>query len=184
MGSFIFLFVFLAVLLLAAFFMKELQNVQSYKVNSWSENHHGDCAVVLTGGAGRIKEGIDLLSTRAVQKLIISGVFKHTDLRDLFSEVPYYGSLREEDILLDKFSKTTFSNALETMTLVEGLHCRDLILITSQVHMYRAYKTFKSVFPKNFPIIQRTVVGSDFTPKKLDIMEEAAKSLFYSMWAY
>lgn len=170
--------------MLISFYMKELKNVQSYKVNSWSDNHRGDCAVVLTGGPGRVKEGIDLLATRSVQKLIISGVFKHSNLRDIFSERPYFGSIRDEDILLDKFSKTTFSNALETLSMVEGLHCRDLILITSQVHMYRAYKTFKNVFPKDFQIIRRTVAGGDYTPKTLDVMEEAIKSLFYSMWAY
>ena len=33
-------------------------------------------------------------------------------------------------------------------TLVEALNCKDVILITSHLHMYRASRTFKAIFPE------------------------------------
>ncbi len=182
---FIVVFLLLSGFLLSAFFVKEYKNVQLQIVNSWIEDQSADCAVVLTGGPGRIKEGMGLLASGAVKKLIISGVYTQSELRDLFSEWPYYSNLHEEDIVLEKFSKTTYGNALQTRTFVEGFRCEDLILVTSQLHMYRAYKTFKSVFPRGFIIKKRAVIGTGtLRPHFMDIFDEASKSLFYSMWTY
>ena len=50
--------------------MREIQKVNINHISSWQEDHHGDCAVVLTGRAGRLKEGFDLLSQRQIKKLI------------------------------------------------------------------------------------------------------------------
>lgn len=185
LSFFIIIFLILAALLLSVFFIKEVKNVQQQTVNSWYEDQSADCAVVLTGGAGRIKEGMGLLAAGVIKKLIISGVYAQSELRDLFIEWPYYSNLREDDIILEKFSKTTYGNALQTHTLVESYRCEDLILITSQLHMYRAYRTFKKVFPNNFQIRKRAIFSGG-SPKShfLDLLEEASKSLFYSMWVY
>lgn len=183
-STFFLIFLILAIILFSGFFVNELQNVQSEKMNAWSEDARGDCAVVLTGGKGRVKEGLSLLSRKSVRKLIISGVYEKANLRDIFPEWPYYGDLNPDDVLLEKFSQTTYGNALQTYTLTEALKCKDLILITSQSHMYRAYKTFQNIFPKDYLIIKRAVVGSAYRADFLEEVEEASKSLFYSIWTY
>ena len=177
---FVILFGAVTAVLLVGFYLKELQNVRAEKVTSWTEDSTADCAVVLTGSRGRVKDGLALISRGAIRKLIISGVYEKANLRDIYPEWPYYGDLNPDDVVLEKFSKTTFGNALQTSTLVDALKCKDLILITSQTHMYRAYKTFRANFPKEFRIIKRSVLGGD----AFEEYEEAIKSLFYSVWTY
>jgi uncharacterized SAM-binding protein YcdF (DUF218 family) len=167
-------------ILFIGFFFKELGNVRSEHVTAWTQDSQADCAVVLTGSRGRVKEGLALLSRGSIRKLIISGVYEKANLRDIYPEWPYYGDLNSDDVILEKFSQTTYGNALQTFTLVEAFKCKDLILVTSHTHMYRAYRTFRANFPKDFRIIKRSVLGGG----TFEEYEEAVKSLFYSMWTY
>jgi uncharacterized SAM-binding protein YcdF (DUF218 family) len=164
--------------------IREVQLILSQPVNSWTEDVSADCAVALTGGPQRIREGLDLLSRHAVQKLIISGVHAQATLRDIFPLLPYYGDLREQDVILERRSQTTFGNAQQTFPLVEALHCRDLVLITSRIHMRRALSTFRAEFPAEFPIIVRAVPAITDPPGWDELAWESLKSLFYSSWAY
>ncbi len=178
--SFILIFGIVSSVLFFGFYFKELKNVRSQKVTAWTEDSSADCAVVLTGSRGRVKDGLSLLSKGSIRKLILSGVYEKANLRDIFPEWPYYGDLNPDDVILEKYAKTTFGNALQTYTVVEALQCRDLILITSQTHMYRAYRTFRANFPAGFKIFKRSVLGGD----QFEEYEEAIKSLFYSIWTY
>ncbi len=177
---FIIIFGAVSGILTVGFYLKELKNVRTEKVTAWTEDSVADCAVVLTGSRGRVKDGLALLSRGSIRKLVISGVYEKANLRDIYPEWPYYGDLNPDDVILEKYSKTTFGNALQTYTLVDAFKCKDMILITSQTHMYRAYKTFKANFPDGFNIIKRSVLGGD----TFEEYEEAIKSLFYSVWTY
>ncbi len=172
------------VLLFFIFFLREYQNVVSQKSNAWTEDTTGDCAVVLTGGRGRVKEGFSLLARGSIRKLIISGVYEKAQLKDLFPELIFISTINPDDIILEKHSQTTYGNALQTRTLVEALKCKDLVLITSQTHMYRAYKTFRNHFPKEFTITKRSLTAGSYNHEVIESMEEALKSLFYSVWTY
>lgn len=165
-------------------YTREVRLILSQPINSWSEDVSADCAVSLTGGPQRIREGLDLLSRHSVQKLIISGVHPQATLRDIFPMQPYYGDLREQDVILERRSQTTFGNAQQTYPLVEALHCRDLVLITSRIHMRRALSTFRAEFPAGFAIIPRAVPAITEPPGSDEIAWEALKSMFYSPWAY
>ena len=70
-----------------------------------------DCAVVLTGAAGRIREGIMLLSHRQVQKLIISGVHQRSTLADMYPEILFYPEINLENVILERRSSSTAGNA-------------------------------------------------------------------------
>lgn len=177
-------FVMSLALLIAVFMYREYHKVISIKADSWTTDVVGDCAVVLTGGRGRVKEGFSLLSRGAIRKLIISGVYEKAQLRDLYPEIIFNSTIEPNDILLEKHSQTTYGNALQTRTLVDALKCRDLILITSQTHMYRAYKTFRSHFPREFLISKRAIVAGSHEHEWSEALEEAMKSIFYSSWTY
>jgi uncharacterized SAM-binding protein YcdF (DUF218 family) len=182
-----FVFALLGVLLsgLAWAFVREARAIRTQGVSSWSEDSLADCAVVVTGGPSRIREGFDLLSRRSVQKLIISGVHPQVELRDIFPLWPYYGELREQDVVLERRSQTTYGNAVQTLPLVEALRCRDLVLITSRLHMRRTVNMFRSEFPQGFPIIPRAVLGQNSVePGWWELANETLKSLFYDLWAY
>lgn len=172
------------IIVIAWAYALEVRRVSGQPLTSWTDDATADCAVVVTGGPNRIREGVDLLTRHSVQKLIISGVHPQAGFRDIFPLWPYYGGLREQDVILERRSRTTFGNAQQTLPLVEALRCRDLILITSRAHMRRAFETFRAEFPAGFPIIPRAVVSASVEPTRAETAYEALKSLFYSAWAY
>lgn len=170
-------------LLFLAFYL-ELEKIRSEPVTSWTETLTADCAVVLTGGPGRVREGFDLLSQKRVKKLIISGVYANAQLREIMPQWPLYGDLNEQDVVLEKRSETTFGNAQQSLAIVEALKCRDVLLVTSRVHMYRSFQTFRGAFPEHITILKHAVVGGSYHPSKSELYLEVLKSLFYSPWAY
>lgn len=169
---------------LALWFRREMRVIAQQPITAWLEDHKADCAVVLTGGAGRIREGFDLLAQGQVHKLIISGVHPSATLRDIFPQWPFYGGLRVEDVVLERRSATTYGNAQQTLPLVEALRCRSMVLITSHLHMRRAFKTFRQIFPSEMLIVTRSVSSGQLPPRFSDLTIETVKSLFYSTWAY
>lgn len=166
------------------YFVREWLAVTKTPPTSWYKDQRADCAVVLTGGPGRVREGLDLLAQKAVQKLIISGVHPKAHLKEIFPQWPYYGDISEDDVVLERRSGTTYGNAQQSLPLVEALRCRNILLVTSTLHMHRAYRTFRAVFPKEIEIKTRAVIAGRLHPKVEDVFEEAFKSFFYSLWAY
>ncbi len=175
----------LVLIFLAVVFFREQQRIKTYfDINSWTGDQSADCAIVLTGGANRVREGFDLLSRRQVKKLIISGVHSTVSLREIFPLWPFYPNLQERDVILEKHSSTTFGNAHQSLVLSEALQCHGILLVTSQIHMRRALATFKSVFPVNILIQPHAVMAGRAEQSQLDIWTEVIKSLFYGVWAY
>lgn len=168
----------------AALFHREWQRIESEPISAWVEDHKADCAIVLTGGAGRIREGFDLLSQGQVRKLIISGVHPRATLREIFPQWPFYGGLREIDVVLERRSTTTYGNAQQSLPLAEAMHCRSVVLITSHLHMRRAFKTFRQAFPRETPLLTRSVSAGSWPARWSDLGIETLKSMFYSLWAY
>ncbi|MGZ6469820.1 MAG: YdcF family protein [Bdellovibrio sp.] len=162
----------------------EYQKVQSETVVSWQKTLTADCAVVLTGGPGRVREGFDLLANQKIKKLVISGVYSNARMREIMPVWSFYGNLSENDVVLDRRSETTFGNAQQSLPIVEALKCRDILLITSRLHMYRAYNTFRETYPENIYIRKYSIIGGRYESSILEKGFEALKSLFYSLWAY
>ncbi len=172
---------------MSLFFVRTLQeyrHVKSEPVSSWKNTVQADCAVVLTGGAGRVREGFDLLANQNIKKLIISGVFQNAQLREIMPTWTFYGNLKEEDVFLERRSETTYGNAQQSLAVVEALRCRDVILVTSRLHMYRSYQTFRAIFPNHIPIYKQAVVSLKYNASFFEVLNEAFKSLFYSTWVY
>ena len=175
----------LAVLVTSAIWTRQEYNkVLSSEVTAWTQDQSADCAVVLTGGPGRVREGFDLLAQGRVRKLIISGVYPGAQLREIFPEWPFYGPISEEDVVLERRSSTTFGNAQQSQPLVEALQCQSVLLVTSRLHMYRSYMIFRHVLPAEIDIFERAIVAGDLHPDIWDVGLETLKSMFYSVWAY
>ncbi len=166
------------------FFIREWQRVLDVEMSSWSQTVSADCGVVLTGGSGRIREGFSLLENSSIKKLIISGVHSQSQLQDIFPSLPFYPHVNEADVILEKKSQTTYGNAQQSMALIEALQCRDIVLITSKLHMYRSFRTFKASLPHGIDMRLNPVVSGSFHSSYLEISIEVIKSLFYSFWAY
>ena len=176
--------VFLFLFVLFFFFFLELRRISAQAITAWDEDYQADCAVVLTGGAGRIREGFDLLSRGSIRKLIISGTYSKAVLEDIFPQWPFYGNLEKKDVILEKLSKTTYENAKQTRKWVQTLKCEDLLLITSYLHMYRAKRVFRKLFPDNYSIYAVAVAPQSSRISAESYVIEVFKSLFYSFWYF
>lgn len=139
-----------------------------------------DCGVVLTGSAGRIREAFEMLAQKKVKKLIVAGVYKETQLNEIFPHLSFYPEISDQDIFLEKKSETTYGNAVQSLALVQALKCKNVLLITSQLHMYRAHRIFRKIYPSSIKIEKLTVANKkDFT--FFDYLLETLKVTLY--WA-
>lgn len=146
------------------------------------------CGVVLTGGAGRVREGIALLSQKLISKVIISGVHENSTLDRIFPEILFYPEINPDDVVLERTSSSTAGNARHSLTVVEALKCQSILLITSDYHLYRAFRTFQRIYPANIKISQYAVASDRlvYRDKKIfdslywwTVSEEWVKFQFY-----
>ncbi len=185
MKKWFFLFAAIATsIALYTWYLRERQKILDSPATAWTTDTHADCAVVLTGGPARIRSGFDLLAQGRVRKLIISGVYPGAELREIFPQWPFYGAISEDDVALERRSSTTYGNAQQSLPLVEALRCRDIVLVTSRVHIYRSLRIFRTVFPHEIKIYPRAIVAGRLEPYPGELFLETIKSLFYSLWAY
>lgn len=171
--------IFIFFLFLVAVYLKTDQILREPE-NLWSSPElSADCGVVLTGATGRLREGFELLAQKKIKKLIISGVYKEARMVELFPYAGYYPEVNLNDIYLEKRSETTFGNARHSLSLVEGLRCRDVILVTSQIHMHRAYSIFKIVYPEGMTLKKLTLPNTKSESGLYGLAAEVLKNLFY-----
>ncbi len=140
-----------------------------------------DCGVVLTGAPGRIREAFEVFAQKKFKKLIISGVYKDTQLHEIFPHLPFYPEVNEGDVILEKISGSTYANANQSLLVAETLKCKSILLMTSEIHMYRAFSTFKAVFPETIRIEKYHIgsVGRDI--RIFDVYFETFKTVFYDI---
>jgi uncharacterized SAM-binding protein YcdF (DUF218 family) len=115
-----------------------------------------DGIVVLTGGASRISDAIELLAAGRGKRLLISGVNRATTSGEISRLNPYYGRMLSCCVDFDR-SLNTLGNAIETKHWVESRGFRSLIVVTSNYHMPRAIAEIAHQLPDvallPFPVI-------------------------------
>ncbi len=109
-----------------------------------------DAIVVLTGGRGRVEEGISLYREHRARWLFLVGVDPLVRKSDLFKEMT--GKRGGEEIVLEKSSRNTLENALYSRDLIARQKVRSILLITSRYHMKRAVLIFRSILPKDIAV--------------------------------
>jgi len=120
-----------------------------------------DAIVVLTGGKGRVEEGLRLFRTGLADVLILSGVNSASDLDSIFIS-SHLGDGERERIVLEKNSRSTYGNAVEVGRIVRDRGIGSLILLTSGYHMKRAERTFRRVLPAEVSIKPYAVGSPNF----------------------
>ncbi|MDZ4678366.1 MAG: YdcF family protein [Oligoflexia bacterium] len=156
-------------------------------------NSKADCAVVLTGAPGRVREGITLLSHKQVKKLIISGVHQYSTLSEMFPEILFYPEIELENVILERRSSSTAGNAQQSLIIVEALQCQSVLLVTSDFHMHRTLNTFTQIFPATLTI-KPYPLQSDRMRKRAKlwfdtrfwstVFDEWLKCIFYLIFVY
>ena len=121
-----------------------------------------DAIVVLTGGRGRVEEGIRLYREHRARWLYLVGVDPSVRKSDLFKERA--GKRGGEEIVLEKSSRNTLENALYTRDLLARRKIRSIQLITSRYHMKRAVLIFTSILPKDIAVYPYPVDSKNLKP--------------------
>lgn len=118
-----------------------------------------DAIVVLTGGAGRIETGFELLVDDRAPKMLISGVLEKISMNDIIENNTTNftnGQKSKIDnhccVELDYIADTTTTNAVETNQWVLQNDVQSIILVTSHSHMPRAYLNFAWILPEGVQI--------------------------------
>lgn len=173
----IFTFVVLLVVFVVSY---QVDQILQEPMNLWENNlPSSKCGIVLTGAPGRVRDAFEYLAQKKIKKLIVSGVYKESKLHEVFPYLPFYPEINPDDIVLEKKSETTYGNAQQCLALVQDLNCDSVVLITSQIHMRRAYRIFNRTFPKNIEIKKLSLPNSRSEKSLTDLCLEAVKSIFY-----
>jgi uncharacterized SAM-binding protein YcdF (DUF218 family) len=100
-------------------------------------DRNADGIVVLTGGASRVVDAIELLAVKRGQRLLISGANRSTNANEISRLHPEFESLLRCCVDFDR-SLNTLGNAIETRKWAQKRNIRSLIVVTSGYHMPRA----------------------------------------------
>ena len=167
---------------------------------------HYDVAIVLTGmvrlrfsrpgyvefndHVERILVGIRLVKEGIADKLLIVGgsgdLFnQHASEASILRAFALEFGLRDAQVLTEERSRNTYENAVKATELMRLGPYRDLVLITSALHMYRAAAAFhkQGLFPDLYPVDfysrERSIHVFDFFPYAgiLDLATQAIHEL-------
>jgi uncharacterized SAM-binding protein YcdF (DUF218 family) len=118
---------------------------------------NADGIVVLTGGASRIEDAVELLASGRGQRLLITGVHRLTSEREIKRLKPGYGEIFACCVDLDRSALNTVGNATETRRWANERGFKSLIVVTSNYHMPRAMAELRHQLPDivliAFPVI-------------------------------
>jgi uncharacterized SAM-binding protein YcdF (DUF218 family) len=106
-----------------------------------------DGIVVLTGGASRIVDAVELLAAGRGKRLLISGVNPSTTPDELTRINPEFERLLNCCIDLGHQATNTIGNAVETGRWVRERNFRSIIVVTSGWHMPRALIEIENELP-------------------------------------
>ncbi|MDX1486097.1 MAG: YdcF family protein [Alphaproteobacteria bacterium] len=124
-----------------------------------------DAVVVLTGGAGRLAVGVDLLARGQARKLFVSGVYRGVDVAQILKLVRNQSRELECCMALGHTADNTRGNARETALWIRKEGFRSLRLVTANYHMRRSLLEFRRLMPE-ITIIAHPVFPPEFKAER------------------
>lgn len=101
-------------------------------------NQITDAIIVLTGGSGRIDEGINLLNNGSGKKLFISGVAPTVQTNDLIVSKWENRDNLIKNTFLGKSARNTHENAVEINKWTSENNIKSVRIVTAYYHMPRS----------------------------------------------
>jgi uncharacterized SAM-binding protein YcdF (DUF218 family) len=122
-----------------------------------------DGIVVLTGGASRTNDGMELLAAGKGKRLLISGAHRTTNQAELMRLLPEHEKIITCCVDVDRAALNTVGNATGTRQWIKERGFRSLIVVTSNYHMPRAMAELSNQLPGveliPFPVIAAKSAG-------------------------
>lgn len=115
-----------------------------------------DAIVVLTGGSGRLEEGLELLASGRAGKLLVSGVYHGLDVQELLKMARRSPDNLECCITLGYSAESTLGNAHETAGWMREQGLTTLRVVTANYHMRRSLLELSRAMP-DIPLIPHPV---------------------------
>jgi len=120
-------------------------------------DRNADGIVVMTGGASRISDAIELLANGHGKRLLISGVHRTTSSAEIARANPRYQNVVSCCVDLDHSAINTVGNAIETRRWARDRGFTSLIVVTSAYHMPRTMAELELQMPDialvPFPVV-------------------------------
>lgn len=110
-------------------------------------DRNADGIVVLTGGASRIADAIELLAAGRGKRLLISGVHRATSAAEIARIMPRHERLVACCVDLDYAAVNTVGNAIGTRRWARERGFTSLIVVTSAYHMPRTMAELEKQMP-------------------------------------
>jgi len=144
-----------------------------------------DGIVVMTGGASRVPDAIELLAGGHGKRLLISGVHPTTTLAEIARNNPRREQLVACCVDLDHSALNTVGNAIETRRWARDRGFGSLIVVTSAYHMPRTMAELELQMPDialvPFPVVTEKLRNEPWWasgPTARLILSEYAKYVF------
>jgi uncharacterized SAM-binding protein YcdF (DUF218 family) len=103
--------------------------------------------VVLTGGSGRLRQGLQLLADQRARKLFVSGVYRGIDVAELLQVSQHSPEELECCVFIGYEADDTRGNAGETAAWIRDQKLLSLRLVTATYHMPRSMLEFRRAMP-------------------------------------
>ncbi len=108
---------------------------------------HTDAIVVLTGGSGRLRAGIDLLLADRGEQLFVSGVYRGVEVTQLLAVLKQRTDDIEDRIGIGN-AVDTIENAIETAAWMKENSYTSMRLVTAAYHMPRSLLEMHDMMPE------------------------------------
>lgn len=133
-----------------------------------------DGIVVLTGGASRIEDAVELLASGHGGRLLITGVHRHTSEREIARLTPGRAKIFACCVDLDRSALNTIGNATEARRWAQERGFKSLIVVTSNYHMPRALAELRHRIPDieliPFPVMAEQLRASWLSEANLRLL--------------
>lgn len=106
-----------------------------------------DAIVVLTGGSGRVDQGLRLLNDKRADRMFVSGVYRGVGVEDLLAAQADSTQSAPCCVSLGYDAVSTRGNAEETAAWMADKDIGSLRLVTAAYHMPRSLLEFRRVMP-------------------------------------
>lgn len=121
-------------------------NLPQAKTLPYPDNSDG--IIVLTGGAGRLEAGLDLLEKEVAARMLISGVNPVVEPHELSALTGAEEALFTCCIDLDRAAPNTAGNATESAAWAKKHGFHSLVLVTADYHIPRSLILFRRAMPE------------------------------------